>query len=217
MIRKLLVLIASATVLCSTALADSYEDAIDATMRNEPAVLAPILANGLDPNTISSGPAGTADPLISLAIRNNANKVVDLLLSQPNIDVNAPNFLHETPLMLAIYNKKNDLAKKLVEKGASVNNPGHWTPLHYAAASDNTEMVKFLIQKGADINARTLRGITPLYMAARDGKIDTVKALVNAGARKDFCTNDARAPYDIARERMNSQEVIDLLRYDHCR
>ncbi len=217
MIRKLLVLIASATILCSTALADSYEDAIDATMRNDPSVLAPILARGLDPNTVTSGPAGTADPLISLAIRNNADKVIDLLLTQPNIDLNAPNVLYETPLMLAIYNQKNDLAKKLIAKGASVNNPGHWTPLHYAAASDNTEMVNYLIKRGADINARTLRGITPLYMAARDGTLDTVKALLNAGARKDFCTNDARAPYDIARERMNSQEVIDLLRYDHCR
>ena len=78
-------------------------------------------------------------------------------------------------------------------------------------------MVKYLISKGADVNARTLRGITPLYMAAREADADTVKLLLNAGARKDYCTNDELAPYDIAKQRGNSTEVQNLLKYDHCR
>ncbi len=102
-------------------------------------------------------------------------------------------------------------------KGASVNNPGHWTPLHYAAASSNNEIIPLLLRGGADLNARTLRGITPLYMAARDGNAETVKLLLNAGARKDFCNNDVLAPYDIAKQRQTNLEVLDLLKYDHCR
>ena len=81
----------------------------------------------------------------------------------------------------------------------------------------NKEMVKYLISKGADVNARTLRGITPLYMAAREADADTVKLLLHAGARKDYCTNDELAPYDIAKQRGNSTEVQNLLKYDHCR
>ena len=38
-----------------------------------------------------------------------------------------------------------------------------------------------------------------------------------AGARKDYCTNDELAPYDIAKQRGNSTEVQNLLKYDHCR
>lgn len=78
-------------------------------------------------------------------------------------------------------------------------------------------MVAYLISKGADVNARTLRGITPLYMAAREADAKTVQMLLQAGARKDFCTNDELAPYDIAKQRRNSEEVLKLLEYDHCR
>ena len=113
--------------------------------------------------------------------------------------------------------KDNDVAKKLIARGAAVNNPKNWSPLHYAATSGNKEMVKYLISKGADVNARTLRGITPLYMAAREADADTVKLLLHAGARKDYCTNDELAPYDIAKQRGNSTEVQNLLKYDHCR
>jgi uncharacterized protein len=155
--------------------------------KNDADALAPLLAKGLDPNTVTSSGAG--EPLLMLAIRKNANSVIDLLLKQKNIKVDQPNTLKETPLMIAIFLKDNDVAKKLIARGAAVNNPKNWSPLHYAATSGNKEMVKYLISKGADVNARTLRGITPLYMAAREADADTVKLLLHAGARKDYCTN----------------------------
>jgi ankyrin repeat protein len=195
--------------------ADLYDSAVAATIDNKPNQLKLALDKGLDPNTAT--PSGTGDPLLMLAIRNNADQVVDTLLERKNINVNRKNALQETPLMIAVYLNKNEVAKKLLEKGAAVNNPGHWSPLHYAANVGNNEMVKELIRRGADVNARTLRGQTPLYMAARDAGIETVKILLNAGARKDFCTNEALAPADIAKQRGNSREVIDALAYDHCR
>lgn len=214
-VKKFILTVATTIFVSGTVFASSYEDAIDATLNNRPAELAPLLEKGFDPNTAT--PGGNADPLLSNAIRNKSYEVIDLLLEQKNIDLNKPNILYETPLMLAIFLKENDIAKKLIAKGASVNNPGHWTPLHYAAASGNNEIIPILLKKRADVNARTLRGITPLYMAARDGNADTVKLLLNAGARKDFCNNDALAPYDIAKQRQNNPEVYELLKYDHCR
>ncbi len=213
--KKFLMAAVASVLMSQVALASSYEDAVDATLNNRPNDLAPLLAKGLDPNTAT--PGGSSDPLLSSAIRHKSDQVVDLLLNQKNIDLNKANVLHETPLMLAIFYKQNDTANKLINKGASLNNPGHWSPLHYAAASGNNEMVAKLINKGADINARTLRGITPLYMAARDGDLATVRLLVNAGARKDFCTNAALAPYDIAKQLQKPEEVLNLLKYDHCR
>lgn len=214
-VKRFILTVAATIFVSGAAMASSYEDAIDAALNNRPDDLAPLLKQGFDPNTAT--PGGNADPLLSSAIRNKSYDVIDLLLNQKNIDLNKPNVLYETPLMLAIFYKENGIAKKLLAKGASVNNPGHWTPLHYAAASSNNEIIPLLLRGGADLNARTLRGITPLYMAARDGNAETVKLLLNAGARKDFCNNDALAPYDIAKQRQTNLEVLDLLKYDHCR
>ena len=184
MMYRKLALLAASCLLSVSAFATTYDDAVDATFKNDADALAPLLAKGLDPNTVTSSGAG--EPLLMLAIRKNANSVIDLLLKQKNIKVDQ-------------------------------HNPKNWSPLHYAATSGNKEMVKYLISKGADVNARTLRGITPLYMAAREADADTVKLLLHAGARKDYCTNDELAPYDIAKQRGNSTEVQNLLKYDHCR
>ena len=154
MMYRKLALLAASCLLSVSAFATTYDDAVDATFKNDADALAPLLAKGLDPNTVTSSGAG--EPLLMLAIRKNANSVIDLLLKQKNIKVDQPNTLKETPLMIAIFLKDNDVAKKLIAHGAAVNNPKNWSPLHYAATSGNKEMVKYLISKGADVNARTL-------------------------------------------------------------
>lgn len=214
MLKKVTAAILAAGLMCSIASAGSYDTAISAVMRNDTSALTSVLNKGLDPNTVT--PDGAGDTLLMVAVRSGSAEVANLLMSLPNIEVDKPNTVYETPLMLAIFLKNNDLAKKLIARGANVNNPKHWTPLHYAAASGNREMIKILIAKGADVNARTLRGITPLYMAARDSDSKTVKMLLDAGARKDLCTNDNKAPYDIAKERNNVAEIVNQLTYEGC-
>lgn len=215
MILKSFAALAASLFLCLSVHAGSYDDAVSAAVTNSADELKPLLDKGLDPNMAT--PGGTGEPLLMLAIRNGSHKVVDLLLKQPRLDVDKQNALHETPLMIAVFLGDNALAKRLIDKGAKVNNPRNWSPLHYAAAAGNKEMVSYLIDRGADVNARTLRGITPLYMAAREADAKTVRLLLKAGARKDFCTNDELAPYDIAKQRRNAVEVLKLLEYDHCR
>ncbi len=39
-------------------------------------------------------------------------------------------------------------------------------------------MVLFLLDKGLDIEARDVEGCTPLHLAAREGNLEQVKALV---------------------------------------
>ena len=69
---------------------------------------------------IRDSSSGAGEPLLMLAIRKNANNVIDLLLKQKNIKVDQPNTLKETPLMIAIFLKDNDVAKKLIAHGAAV-------------------------------------------------------------------------------------------------
>lgn len=215
MMHRKLALLAASFFIAASACATVYDEAVNAAFTNDADALAPLLAKGLDPNTATSSGAG--EPLLMLAIRKNANSVIDLLLKQKGLKIDQPNTLKETPLMIAVFLRENDIAKKLIAHGANVNNPKNWSPLHYAASAGNTEMAELLLKKGADVNARTLRGITPLYMAAREGHTETVKLLLKAKARKDFCTNDELAPYDIAKQRGEGEEMLNLLRYDHCR
>ena len=112
MMYRKLALLAASCLLSVSAFATTYDDAVDATFKNDADALAPLLAKGLDPNTVTSSGAG--EPLLMLAIRKNANSVIDLLLKQKNIKVDQPNTLKETPLMIAIFLKDNDVAKKLI-------------------------------------------------------------------------------------------------------
>jgi ankyrin repeat protein len=42
-------------------------------------------------------------------------------------------------------------------------------------------MINFLLEKRLDIEARDVDGCTPLHLAAQEGNIDQVKALVDKG------------------------------------
>ena len=59
----------------------------------------------------------------------------------------------ETPMSAAAQDKRLEVARFLLEKGADVNHQSHLggnTPLMEAAKSGNVEMAKLLLEQGAD-------------------------------------------------------------------
>ena len=77
-----------------------------------------------------------------------------------------------------------DLAAALKD-GGNVNALGQWgrTALHGAASQGQLDMVKLLLaQPGVDVNLVDEDAYTPLLFAAANTRLDTVKALVEAGA-----------------------------------
>jgi uncharacterized protein len=139
--------------------------------------VAQLLARGFDPNAVN----GKGQSGLFLALRENAPRVTEALLSHPQTRIDAPNSSDETPLMMAALRGHLDWTEKLLDKGASLNRPG-WTPLHYAATGPETRVVALLLARGATLEAASPNRTTPLMMASRYGPESTVDLLLQRGA-----------------------------------
>ena len=125
-------------------------------------------------------------------------------LLEAGADVESPNADGQTALMLVARTSRVDAAKLLMARGANVNAVEKWrgqTALIWASAQNQPAMVRELIAAGANVNARATvndwgrqvtaepraiyrpaGGLTPLLYAAREGCVDCIGALGDAGA-----------------------------------
>jgi uncharacterized protein len=90
----------------------------------------------------------------------------------------------ETVLMVASRTGSTGVVKALLDHGADVNAKENWrgqTPLMWAAAEGNADVVRLLVARGADTRVRSSGGFTALLFAAREGKLSSVKALLDLG------------------------------------
>jgi ankyrin repeat protein len=91
----------------------------------------------------------------------------------------------ETALMVAARSDKAEIVKLLAGSGARVDARESWrgqTAIMWAAAEGHGAVIKTLVELGADPKARTEGGFTPLLFAVRGGKLEAVRALLEAGS-----------------------------------
>jgi ankyrin repeat protein len=165
------------TYYMSFALAGSYEDFFVAVKRNDARAVSALLERGFDPNT--RDPKGQVALILAIQAENTA--VVEALMASTQTQVGLVNPVGESALMMAALKGQYDLSVRLLERGAPVNQPG-WSPLHYAATGPEPRIVRILLERGAAVDAESPNRNTPLMMAARYGKEDSVKLLVAKGA-----------------------------------
>ncbi len=132
-------------------------------------------------------------------------KIIHYLLKyQAKID--AQDNDNNTPLIVAIKARNDDIAKFLISKSADVNKVGieGSSPLIVAIDNnekDNVELVEILLAKGADPNLPNEKGETPLmraiaypdeYLARRSDatSLKTIELLLSKGADPDFVDRD---------------------------
>jgi uncharacterized protein len=150
---------------------------------------------------------------LSLAATNRNAAMADLLL-KAGADANAKQSDGATILMTAARTGNPEIVRLLIEHGADVNAKGDTygeTALIWAAEENHAEAAQVLIAHGADVNARTnplerskdrfgLEGVltilphgnwTPLMYAARQGSLETARALVDAGANLNLTDPDS--------------------------
>ncbi|MBV9762967.1 MAG: ankyrin repeat domain-containing protein [Acidobacteriaceae bacterium] len=119
-----------------------------------------------------------------------------------------------TPLHLAAFFGRLDLADALLDRGAEVNarstNGAKNTPLHAAAAGGRTNVVELLLRRGADGNARQEGGFTALHSAAQAGNREMVAVLLAHSADVNARAGNNQSPLDLALTRAHA-EVAALL------
>ena len=156
---------------------------------------------------------------IQLACQNGSAAAVSRLLKS-GVSPNATGEYGETALMTCARTGVVPAAKVLIEAGASVDAIESWrgqTALMWAAAEGHADMVKALIAAGADKDARSTivtwerqrtqeprdkwlppGGLTPLLLAARQGRVDAARALLDAGADVNLVDPDRHTPLILA-------------------
>jgi ankyrin repeat protein len=134
-------------------------------------------------------------------------------LVKAGADVNTAIGEGETPLMTAARTGSATGVKALLAAGAKVNAVDKYrgeTALMLAVSENHADVAKLLVAAGANVNARsTLHdfnfrkvaaggtqavysrgGLTPLFLAARQGAIESAKVLLDAGAEINLAEED---------------------------
>lgn len=190
------------------ALAGSYDDFFTAVKLNDDETVRKLLQRGFDPNTTERD---RGDSGLILALREDANKVVDVLINAKNVNLELKSRNGDSALLIAAYRGNLKAVTDMLAKGAEPNRPG-WTALHYAAAVGRNDIVQLLLDHAAYIDAGSANGTTPMMMAARDGHILTVKLLLDEGADATLRNTAGWTAIDFAKSN-NHKDIAEGLTF----
>lgn len=112
---------------------------------------------------------------------------------------------HEGIVQYFIENKINLDAQDLKAEGQ--------TALHYAAEKGHKGIVNLLLDAGADINSKTIKNISPLFIAVCNNHIELVELLINRGA--DLTTTSGSHPLHTASTE-GYGEIVEILLKANC-
>ncbi|KAK4221634.1 ankyrin repeat-containing domain protein [Podospora fimiseda] len=158
---------------------------------NETVVIERLLAHGADVNDRASGRT-LFNPKVSLlearqtplqlAVSKNRVEIVNILLSNTKVDINAP-----------------------------AHQQGGATALQYAAMTGSISIAKALIEKGANVNAPAAEhgGRTAVEAAAEHGRLDMLNLLFESGAV--VYRSDCAKAVSLARSK-GHMEAVELLK-----
>lgn len=131
------------------------------------------------------------------------------------IDLNKVVVCGSPVLSWAVHNKKSDIIKLLIDKGADINiRDGNWndTLLLVAIRYDDRVSAKILIDEGANIDLINNNGVTALHRAIIASKhVELAKMLIEAGANLDLPDSDGDTPLLNTIRHMRNDEIAKML------
>lgn len=162
------------------------------------------------------------NPPLHLAIEKEGLKVVEVFIER-KANINARNKDGHTPLHLATKMLDLDIIGILLKNGADINKKDFsGNSAFHLAVKDRPD---YVVEKLLDIipntnvnkvvNNKNDDGDTPLHLAARKGKFNTVKILVQSGADINACNKKDNTPLLEAFASKNSVEHQKIIKYLH--
>uniref|UniRef100_A0A0N5AY30 Poly [ADP-ribose] polymerase n=1 Tax=Syphacia muris TaxID=451379 RepID=A0A0N5AY30_9BILA len=152
-------------------------------------------ANKRGPVTINAKTKDGHTPL-HLAVEKNRLEVVDFLLSEENINVEAQlsaSWQKITPLMVACQNGFLDVANMLIDKGGAIVEKVdklRRTALTHAVINGEMHIVSMLLRRGASPTSADSSGNTPAHYAAAYGWLECLELLAKADPKVLEMSND---------------------------
>ena len=109
-----------------------------------------------------------------------------------------------------------ELIEWLCAAGANPDETGNenWTPAHHASSRGHAQALQALFRAEANLNARASsdgRGFTPLIVACRENRQDSIEALSKLGARIDDPDDKGETPLLLCARRGFESLVVMLL------
>jgi ankyrin repeat protein len=124
--------------------------------------------------------SSNGNPVLKAVAGGDPAQVKAALESNKNINVDERDSYGGTALHGAMFIKKADIVKLLIDHGYDINAIGPrngYTPLHDAVWANYPEGAKLLLAAGADSTLKNHDGLTPLELARKDGKKELVSIL----------------------------------------
>lgn len=115
----------------------------------------------------------------------------------------------QTPIVQAVFNNSNAVAKLLLENGVNVNHSFDSRPMiTIAAMFGQLETVHLFLTYGANVNDVDGSGVTPLMFAARDENVEMVTFLLEKGANKSLKEIRYKTAYDMVKDNSELKEML---------
>lgn len=150
---------------------------------------------------------------LALALIENPNEVVAMLLIQAGANVDAADHGGTTPLHTVAAMHENpamsvNIAEALINAGATINSQtvrtntlslgSGSTPLHTAASANHVGMARLLIKYGARVNVKDDSDNAPLHLAIHGGHRELAKLLIESGAYIHSRNYNGNLPIQVA-------------------
>ena len=176
---------------------------------------------GVNVNTVSEDKKWSG---LVIAAKNNFPEILEILLSQPGIDVNLKSDVKCSPLMFACAAGHHEIVWRLLQApDIDTSHKDYWgnTALHWAARNGQCKCLQQLAQMpvkpgpGLDWNCKDLMGRTALFLAISRGHSDCAKFIVSQSqVEVDFSGNNdgmTLAEAAVSSKSENRAECIKIL------
>ncbi len=132
-----------------------------------------------------AGTPALCGPIHDAVRAGDLDKVKALVKESPDLVSSKDEKYGQTPLHVAAFNDRKDVAEFLLANKADVNAKAKngSTPLHLAAAKGNKDIVELLLANKADIDAADNEGWSPVHSAVTFSQKDIAEFLIAKGGK----------------------------------